>query len=311
MALPASNLTKEHNRIARFFAPLCASEVGAFGLQNDAAMLDVPEDKKLIITSDSCIEGWHVPMGASMQHIAQKLVRRNLSDVAAMGALPWRYMLNLHLPKSTNDEAVEAFAQALQEEQATYNMVLIGGDSTFGGDHIHATLTMLALTTSGCHMRSGARAGDRLYVTGTIGDATLALMAIQGAITPSAEQHDYFMSRYYTPAPRLEVGKALQGIATSVIDVSDGLMSDAEHLARASNVSMHIDTKRIPLSDAATRYKAQHIDAMLRGGDDYELLFTAPKDASESLAQLAKSHGAAITEIGIVIHASDKWVIAE
>ncbi len=299
-----ANSSPEFSRIAQYFAPLTAGEAGAFALQNDAAALHVPAGKQIVLTSDSCIEGWHVPHGASAQQLAQKLTRRNLSDLAAMGAAPWRYMINLHLPHETPDDYVAAFAAALKTEQEAFDMVLVGGDSTFGGTHVHASMTLLGLAET-THSRSGAKLGDDVYVSGVIGEGARALQLIENNITVSERERETLLARYYTPTPRLALGQALIGIATSVIDVSDGLIGDLSHIARSSDVSIELRVDDVPLAAHEAAMRA----TQLHGGDDYELVFTAPVHAAQMLQQIAQQTATPITRIGSVVAAQDDAVI--
>lgn len=302
------NTSPEFSRIAQYFAPLTAAEPGAFGLANDAAALNIPAGKQLILTSDSCIEGWHVPRGVEATLLATKLVRRNLSDLAAMGAVPWRYMINLHLPAAADDGYVAGFAAALQHEQNQFGMVLIGGDSTFGGEHVHASMTVLGLATH-THTRSGAQPGDDVYVSGNIGEGALALMLLEGKLTLNETEAAPLWQRYFAPPPRLALGQALTGVATSVIDVSDGLLDDLAHLARGSSTSMVLARAAIPLHAMASQMMAQHGEQMMNGGDDYELAFTAPTQAATMLQQLAQQIHLPLTRIGTVVAATGQPVI--
>lgn len=299
-----ANPPKEFSRIALHFAPLTAAEPGAFALQNDAAALTPPAGKQLVVTSDSCIEGWHVPRGASPEQLVTKLVRRNLSDLAAMGATPWRYLINLHVPHATDDAVIAAIAAALKREQEACAMVLVGGDSTFGGDHIHLTMTLFGLAQH-THSRSGARVGDDVYVSGVIGEGALALMLTQGTLSLPEHEVAPLMKRYYAPTPRLALGALLHGIATSVIDVSDGLIADLAHIARGSNTSIVLQVNDVPLA----AHEAGMRDALLNGGDDYELAFTAPSDAAAKVQQMAQQNNVAITKIGTVIAPRDAAVV--
>jgi thiamine-monophosphate kinase len=283
----------EHTRIARMFAPLCAPEAGAFLLQNDAALLTPPKGKKLVVTTDSVIEGVHVPVGTSPTHIAQKLLRRNLSDLAAMGAQPWRYSLNLHTPRGTAETWFSAFARSLSREQKNFAMVLIGGDTTSAAESmVHVSATLLGLAHR-AHPRSRARAGDGLYVSGTIGDAAAYFWQRMHSkpITPA------LAARFYVPSPRLALGQALQGIASSVIDISDGLVADTAQLCRASNVGAQIDFTTIPRSHAYIASRCPALETT-NFGDDYELLFTVPKAKQARLAALSKRLGLRLTRIG-------------
>jgi thiamine-monophosphate kinase len=283
----------EHARIARYLAPLTAQEPGAFHLHNDAASLTPPAGKTLVLTTDSVIAGTHVPPDATAEQCIRKLMRRNLSDMAAMGATPWRYLLNLHLPQNTDDSWWEHAAATLASEQARYGVVLIGGDCTSGAASPHLTMTMLGLATATLS-RSGAKAGDDVYVSGTLGDAALWLEARSNA---------HFAARYYAPEPRLALGRALQGIATSCIDISDGLLADADQLTSASHVQFMLQQPMLPLSPEA-QHMLQQNPALWRcvfsGGDDYELLFTAPCAHASMLQQLAQQTATPLQKIGSV-----------
>lgn len=281
----------ERARIARYFAPLTAGEPGSFHLQDDAAALDVPPGKKLVVTTDSVIVGTHLVATASAAQIATKLMRRNLSDLAAMGATPWRYTLNAHTAPGLPDAWFADFADALAAEQTRFGLVLAGGDSTSGPGPIHTGMTCFGLTEK-ILRQTGARAGDALYVSGTIGDAALALHH-------RTLESGFLADRYFAPVPRLALGQALHGIATAAIDISDGLFADAAQLAENSGVALEIIADAIPLSPEASAYRDHpHFWDHIGGGDDYELLFTAPRNAQESLQQLSKNLGVVLTCIG-------------
>lgn len=277
---------REHERITRFFAPLSANESGAFHLSDDAAILTPPSGQQLVMTTDSVIAGIHLPHGASAEQFAQKLIRRNLSDLAAMGATPWRYLLNTHLPKNVADTWLQHFSDSLAVLQKQFGMVLVGGDST-SGDTTHLTATLLGLVKTPI-TRSGARVGDGIYVTGRIGDAAMALKNLNHAAPELLE-------RYYRPEPRLSVGQKLHGVATACIDISDGLVQDLGHLCAASTVGATIDVTQIPFTPGGD------IETMLTGGDDYELLFTSAKEPS--------GFEVPITRIGTVEQASGVRVV--
>lgn len=293
----------EQARIAQLFAPLSVGVSGSFSLTDDAAVLDVPPGKQLVITTDSVIEGIHVMNTASPEQFAQKLVRRNLSDLAAMGATPWRYFLNLHSSGFVRKEWVAVFARTLAEEQALFDMALAGGDSSSGGDRVHTTMTCLGLLEGPPLLRSTARVGDAVFVSGTIGDAALGLRILQHQLhAPAVEAH--LLMRYHRPEPRLALGQQLIGLATSCIDISDGLLGDAQHIAQASGVGLALETTAIPLSDAARQVVTDQPDlflTLLGGGDDYELLFTAPPTMQTRLATLSEALALPLTRIGTVV----------
>lgn len=289
----------EHARIARFFAPLAAGEPGSFSLTDDAALLQPPHP--FVVTTDSVIVGTHVLPDATPQQVAEKLLRRNLSDLAAMGATPWRYFLNLHTPTGTNDDWFAAFTAQLALLQTQFGLVLAGGDSTSGAGPIHATLTCLGLADGPVLRRHGAQPGDDVYMSGTLGDAALGLAVLQEKLTLPAEDHAFLAQRYHLPEPRLALGAMLRSIATSCIDISDGLLADAGQLAQASGVQLQLTRSTVPLSPAAQHALQLSPDVwaqLLTGGDDYELLFTAPVAARAALGK------AAVTRIGVVAEGS-------
>jgi thiamine-monophosphate kinase len=282
----------EHARIATLFAPLSRNEAGSYDLTDDAAVLSPPTGKKIVVTTDSVIEGIHVLPGATPQQFAQKLVRRNLSDLAAMGAEPWRYFLNLHTKPGLDTAWFADFTDALMHEQELFGMVLAGGDSTSGEGGIHATLTALGLCDGEPLLRSTAAAGDALYVSGTIGDAALGLQLLkQGKASPAE-----LIERYHLPQPRLALGQALVGIASAAIDISDGLLQDAAQLATASGLGVTITRDAVPLSPQAR--SMLDWDSVLTGGDDYELCFTAPPSQRAVIEALSQKLGLTLTCIG-------------
>ncbi len=289
----------EHARIARFFAPLAQKEPGSFSLTDDAALLTPPPGQSLVITTDSVIEGIHVLQHATPAQFAQKLLRRNLSDLAAMGAAPWRYTLNLHTPAGLADAWFAAFATTLAGEQEQFGCTLIGGDSTSGPADapIHTTLTCFGLLEGPALHRSTAQAGEDIYISGTIGDAALGLQLLQH----NPQHNDTLTDRYHLPKPRLALGKALHGIATAALDISDGLLADIHQLCAASGVGACIQREAI-LCSAALQERLEHDPAIwqlvLSGGDDYELCFTAPTALRNHIAALSQQLGLPLTRIG-------------
>ena len=296
---------REREIIATYFAPLSSGEPGSFSLVDDAAILTAPTNKQLVITTDSVIEAVHVLPDATPEQYAMKLMRRNLSDLAAMGATPWRYLLNVRVPRGTERDWFVRFTQALAREQERFGLVLVGGDTTIGGDAIHLTLTALGLVESAPLTRSGAKAGDTLYVSGTIGDAALGLAMLQADHTAKGP----WIERYHTPQPRLALGNALRGIATAALDCSDGLLKDTASLCEASNVGVELAMVSIPVSqqtrqllDAAPGLEARSAiwQTLLTGGDDYELIFTAPASAATGLQEMARFLNLPLTAIGTI-----------
>ncbi len=286
----------ERARIARLFAPL-APDPGAFALTDDAALLTPPPEHTLVITTDSVIAGIHVLGNATPHQYASKLLRRNLSDLAAMGATPWRYSLNLHTPRGLDDAWFEAFTATLQEEQTRFGLSLIGGDSTSGDGVIHLSLTCIGLLSHPPLRRAGAHAHDDLYVSGTLGDAAFALHHYQHQQPVAPE----LAARYHLPTPRLALGEKLHGIARAVIDISDGLLADLRQLCAASCLGAQVNRTAIPCGSWLQRAIAEDDAAWrfaLSGGDDYELLFAAPAVHREALTRLAETLALPLTRIG-------------
>lgn len=295
----------EFDRISRFFAPL-SSHSDAFGLRDDAAQLSPPAGKRFVITMDTLVEGVHFIGDEDPALLARKALRVNLSDLAAKGAIPYGYLLSLSLPDRCDDAWVAAFAEGLRQDQEFYGISLLGGDSTRAPQHISICITALGATDN-LVRRKGAQAGDVLFVTGTIGDAYLGLQVAQG----KAEANDYLLGRYQQPQARTAMADAVALYANACLDVSDGLLQDAGHLARESGIAAHIALETIPVTDAAHDRMA-----LVTGGDDYELLLAAPAETVAALKRAAHEAGTMITAIGICregegVHLTDEGKAVE
>jgi thiamine-monophosphate kinase len=261
----------EFSLIQRYFAPLAQTHSGAFNLTDDAAVF-APH---WVVTTDTIVEGVHFFAGTPPAWIAKKLLRTNLSDLAAKGAKPRYYTLALTLPRGTDSAWVEAFAAGLAEDQKYFGITLIGGDTTATDHRLVATITALGESP---HIirRNGAQVGDLVCVSGTIGDAALGLRAIEEG---RHDQYPFLLSRYHFPEPRLALGLALRDRASASADISDGLIADAGHIATASGVGMILEAEKIPLSPESQSWLASEpeiVKTILTGGDDYELVFTLP-----------------------------------
>ena len=303
----------ERARIARYFTPLAQGEIGSFNLTDDAAVIIPPPGQSLVITTDSVIESIHVLPGATPTQFAQKLMRRNLSDLAAMGATPWRYTLNLHTPRGTPDAWFAEFSAALADEQQRFGLTVIGGDSTSAAAPapIHTTMTCFGLLQGQPLRRNGAQAGDDLYVSGTIGDAALGLLLLQPSpqhILQHTDANTTLIDRYHRPQPRLALGEKLRGLATAAIDISDGLLADSAQLCAASQVGAIIHRDAVPRSAEVHHLLTTNPalwNVILNGGDDYELCFTAPVSAREKLQALAAELNLPLTRIGTITTEKD------
>ncbi len=282
MPLPA-----EFTLIAAF-RPLAAPE--ALALQDDAAVFAPPPGRELVVSADAIVAGVHFLPEDPPDLVARKLLRVNLSDLAAMGAVPLHYLLTVSVPRATGADWFAAFARGLAEDQARYGLTLLGGDTTSTPGPVSLSATVIGHVAPGrAWRRSGAQAGDALWVTGTIGDAALGLLALRGE---TADPNGRLAGRYRLPQPRL--GLALDGIVSAAMDVSDGLLQDAGHLARASGVGVQIEAARVPLSAAAQG----RLELCLTGGDDYELLLAVPGDFGPRLQAACAQAGVPVTRIG-------------
>jgi thiamine-monophosphate kinase len=293
----------EFELIARYFAPLAAGEAGAFGLTDDAAALKIPSGRELVVTKDMLAAGVHFFANDPPETISRKLLRVNLSDLAAMGAAPRAYALGLALPAEVSGDWLERFAAGLARDQAEYAVSLIGGDTIRAAGPLTLSLTAFGEVAEGRALRrSGAKAGDDIYVSGTIGDAALGLAVAEGGLEAlPAAAREHLLTRYRLPEPRVVLGPRLIGLAHAAADISDGLAADLGHIAAASGVGGRIEIARVPLSEPARAALVEEpalMSRILSGGDDYELLIAAPPDAAEGLVAAARAAGVALTRIG-------------
>src|SRR3954470_5988258 len=239
----------EFDIIARFFAPLAGE--GAFGLKDDAALITPPAGFDLLVTTDTISEGTDFFAFDPADTIAQKALRVNLSDLAAKGAQPASYLLNLSLPHSIGEDWLAAFAEGLKRDQLQFGLSLLGGDTGATEGPLTIAVTAFGLVPGGTMVRrKGARPGDAVYVTGTIGDAGggLAIFKRERHSLSDAAR-DQLTARYRVPAPPVSFARVLRDIAHAAIDVSDGLMADLGHLASASDVRIVVEGERVPLSE--------------------------------------------------------------
>jgi thiamine-monophosphate kinase len=297
----------EDSLIARYFRPL-ATDPGAFNLGDDAAVLQGLGDE-IVVTTDAIVEGVHFLPDDPPDSVARKALRVNLSDLAAKGATPAGFVLTLAL-RAADEAWLTPFARGLGEDARLFDCPLLGGDtvSTPGPKMISITAFGRVPPDKMVH-RSGARPGDRIVVTGTIGDATLGLDILGGggvaaALADDVAARQMLVGRYRIPQPRNALAKAVRNHASAAMDVSDGLAGDLAKLCEASGVSAVIDAPGIPLSAAAASLLARGsvgIEALVSGGDDYEILCAIPENHVEAFAQAAATAGVAVTSIGTII----------
>lgn len=303
MATDARLGRDEFGLIADILAPLAAGTPGAFGLEDDAAAVSLSAGHELIVTKDALVAGVHFLADDDPALVARKLLRVNLSDLAAMGAAPLCYLMALALPRDLDEGWLRRFADGLGADQSAYGIGLTGGDMVATEGVLTLTLTALGELPAGTALRrSGARAGDLVLVSGTIGDGALGLEAARGQLDRLEPDHRaYLAGRYHLPQPRLALGQRLRGLARAAIDISDGLAADLGHLCRASGCAAEVEAELVPLSEAARAVLGpapERLAGILTGGDDYELLFAAPAEAGADLAALAAELALPLTPIG-------------
>jgi thiamine-monophosphate kinase len=287
----------EFELIARYFAPLAKGFPGAGGLLSDNAFLPSDARRDLVVKTDTVVAGVHFLADEEPELVAAKALRVCLSDLAAGGAEPFTYQLSLALPKAWSERWIARFARGLRADQRHYGIVLCGGDTVVTPGPLTVTVTAFGRVPHGRGLtRAGAKAGDRLWATGTIGDGALGLLAARGRIVAPALE-----KRYRMPQPRASLGSRLVGIASAVADVSDGLLADAGHIAHASRLAIRIERERVPLSAAARRVVASEPSLwanVLGGGDDYELVIAVPSRKERALLAAAWAARVKVTRIG-------------
>jgi thiamine-monophosphate kinase len=297
----------EDSLIARYFGPL-ATDPGAFNLGDDAAVLKADGDD-IVVTTDAIVEGVHFLPDDPPDTIARKALRVNLSDLAAKGAIPAGFVLTLAL-RAADDAWLTAFARGLGEDASLFGCPLLGGDTVSTPGPLMISITAFGRVLSGKMVRrSGAKPGDRVVVSGTIGDAALGLDVLKrgaatAALAGNAAAKAMLVARYRVPQPRNALAAAVRDHASAAMDVSDGLAGDLAKLCAASSVSSVIDAPGIPLSAPAAELLGRGaigFESIVSGGDDYEILCTVPENQFEAFAQAAQLASVSVAEIGTVI----------
>ena len=306
MAAAPKPMSAEDRLIARYFRPI-AKHPGALRLTDDAAILTPPKGAEVVLTVDAIVGGVHFFESDPPDMVARKALRVNLSDLAAKGAKPAGFLLTLALPKWAGEDWVKAFARGLGADAKRYACPLLGGDSVRTPGPVTISITAFGTLPEGTMVsRSGAKPGDHIFVTGTIGDAALGLALRQGGVSQStmfARHHDHLEKRYLLPQPRNALGEALRCHAGAAMDVSDGLVGDLAKLCAASGISGEVEIARVPLSSAAgevVKCTPHLIETVLTGGDDYEIVCTVPPRRLKTFLAAAAGAGVPVTEIGVV-----------
>lgn len=305
--MPSVDVADEFETIAKLLAPLAHPEWGR-GLRDDVAVLPSRPGYDLVLTKDAIVEGVHFLPTDPLDTVAQKLLRVNLSDLAAKGAEPFGYLLACHWSGRCGWPEREAFAEGLSRDQAEFGIHLLGGDTVVTPGPASFSVTMLGWVAKGRAIgRAGARPGDLVFVTGTVGDGILGLMAAQGRVTLVSERMTALVHHYRTPMPRVDFAPAVRDLATASVDVSDGLIADLGHVAMASAVRIEIDLEPLPLSIAAQSWIEGRVDVeaallmLAAGGDDYEIALTCRPDAEAALRREADRLHLRITRMGQVV----------
>ena len=291
----------EDGVIARFFAPLAGP--GGLGLRDDAALVAPPPGHDLVVTVDALVAGGHFFPDDPPASIARKALAVNLSDLAAKGADPLGFVLALALPDGWTADWLDGFARGLGAEAEAHGCPLLGGDTVRAGGPLTLSITCFGAVPTGRMVpRTGARPGDRLYVSGTIGDAALGLrLRLPGGTAPAGREH--LLDRYLHPRPRLGLRGALRRHASGAMDVSDGFVGDLGKMMRASGTAAEVDLAAVPLSDAARVSVAEDsaaFDITVTGGDDYEILASVPEAAAGAFEAEAAAAGVPVTAVGLV-----------
>jgi thiamine-monophosphate kinase len=298
------DMSAEDQLISRFFKPL-ASHPGALGLADDAAFLTPPPGCDLVLKADAIVGGVHFFPDDTAQTVAGKALRVNLSDLAAKGARPLGFLLSLVIPKNIGEDWLAGFAEGLRADAVLFGCPLFGGDTDRTPGPITISIAMLGSVPEGTMVRrSGAKPGDRVFVSGTIGDAALGVMVRGGKIEKLSEPlRKHLLSRYLLPQPRNALAETVRTHASAAMDVSDGFIGDFTKLCRVSDVGAEIEIARIPVSDAAKAVIAgdsSMLETAMTGGDDYEIVCTVPAAKADSFRAAAKAAQVAVTEVGEV-----------
>lgn len=296
-------MVSEAELIERYFRTVSAARADVvLGIGDDAALLALPPGRQLVLTTDALVEGVHFLPGASARALGHRALAVNLSDIAAMGAVPAWMLLSLILPQADESWLAE-FVAGLARLAHSHDVALVGGNLSRGP--LSITIMLAGHVPAGAALRrDGARPGDALYVSGTLGDAAAGRELVQGQ-APQAQREDaqfaVLRERFERPLPRVALGQALRGLASACIDLSDGLSVDAARLLHSSSCSAQIEAACLPLSDALRAYgAARAVQLALVGGEDYELLFSAASAHGAAIEQAAARLGERVTRIGSV-----------
>lgn len=305
--MAAVDVAGEFETIDRLFAPLAHPEWGR-GLKDDVAVVPSKAGHDLVVTKDAIVEGVHFLPTDPLDTVARKLMRVNLSDLAAKGAEPFGYLLACHWSERCGWPERMSFADGLRADQKAFGVALLGGDTVVTPGPAAFSMTFMGWTPRGRTVgRAGARAGDLVFVTGSIGDGWLGLQAARGKLSLEPDRVAALLEHYRAPTPRLEFAGPIRDFATASIDISDGLIADLGHLADASRVRIEVDLEVTPRSAAGQAWYDGRVDeqaaleSLVTGGDDYELAFTARPADEAVLRREAERRHLRLTRMGRVV----------
>jgi thiamine-monophosphate kinase len=304
----SAKLPGEFELIRRYFAPLAAATPAALGLGDDVAILTPRPGTELVLKTDGVVAGIHFLPDDPPDQIARKVLRVNLSDLAAKGAAPIGYLMTCAFDPSVDEAWLAAFCAGLAADQAEFGIGLLGGDTMSTPGPLTLSVTALGEVPVGRALRrNAAKAGDLVFVSGTLGDAALGLKRLRGTLLQLSDAEGAFLiDRYRLPQPRLQLGRALveSGLAKAALDLSDGLLADLGHVGEQSNLAAEVERAKLPLSPAAAHafdMDPSLIVEIVASGDDYEVLFTAPPAARPAIEALGSRLGLRLTPIGRMV----------
>ena len=300
----------EFDWISKYLAPLASKD--SFGLRDDAALLSVPTGCELVVTQDAIAETVHFLNSDPLETVAQKALRVNISDIVAKGAKPFAYSMALGMPDVWGEREMEQFANGLAKDQAEFGLTLTGGDTYRSPAGLCVSITMFGTVENGRYKsRLGARSGDILAVSGTIGNAAIGLKVATDQFSVAPEAHSFFVDCYRIPSPPVTLGPTIAEYATASMDISDGLLGDAAKLCRASGVTAQINRLDIPIDSQVRNLlnsDPELLRSVLTGGDDYQVLCTVSPENWEEFHQAASTADVQIRSIGQLTDAESEPV---
>lgn len=290
----------EFELVKEYFRPLTMGREEAGGLLDDAAVFSVPEDMDLVVSSDTLNSGTHFLDGELPQNVAHKALRVNLSDMAAMGATPVAYQMNLAFAKQPDEAWVKAFSEALMEDNERYNVFCSGGDTTVSEGSLLISITIFGYVPKGQAVkRSGAEDGDLLVLTGPIGRAAVGVKSLLGII--ELDDPSPFLAVCHKPEPRVALSPAIAKHAKAAVDISDGFIADVSHLCEASGCAVDIELKDIPFTEetaALIENGVVRLEKLLTGGDDYEVAMAVAPEDLDAITAEARACGITLSVAG-------------